>query len=124
MNQKKQKPFKISTTFHGVIDYIFVLYLVITPLLLKISDFTKMITFSMALVHLLLTLSTNFKLGIFRMVSFKIHGIIELVVSLLLIIIAFFLEHIDGNLARNFYLINGICVFLTWLITDYHLKEK
>lgn len=124
MNQKKQKSFKISVTFHGVIDYIFVFYLVIAPLLLKISDFTKMITFSIAFVHLLLTLLTNFKLGIFRVVSFKIHGIIELVVSLLLIIIAFFLGYIDGNLARNFYLINGICVFLTWLVTNYNLEEK
>ena len=74
----------------------------------------------LAIVHLLLTVLTNFKAGVFKLIPFKVHGYIELIVAVALIAIAFYFGNTEGNMARNFYIGFGIAVFLTWLLTDYN----
>jgi uncharacterized membrane protein YiaA len=49
---------------------------------------------------------------------------IELIVSISLIAVGFYFNTIEGELARNFYIVFGIAIFATWLITDYKLIEK
>ena len=70
-----------------------------------------------------LTVLTKFELGLIKIIPFKIHGWIELVVSVTLIGAAFFLGSREGDLARNFYLAFALVVFLTWLITDYRTNK-
>lgn len=84
---------------------------------------TSIFTYALGGVHLGLTVLTKFELGLIKVIPFKVHGCIELVVSIGLIGAAFFLGSKEGNLARNFYLGFAIAVFLTWLITDYRIDK-
>ncbi|WP_231896352.1 hypothetical protein [Gramella sp. MAR_2010_147] len=78
-----------------------------------------MVAYLLAGVHLLLTIFTSFEFGVIKLIPFKLHGVIELIVSFALVGLAFYLGVEEGVLARNFYLGFAIAVFLTWLFTNY-----
>jgi len=115
---------KISSKIHGIIDYIVVLFLVASPSLFGLPEFTACCTYILAGIHLTLTVLTDFEVGLFKLIPFKIHGMIELIVSLALVGFAFYLGGREGDLARNFYLGFGIAVFLTWVISEYKVVEN
>jgi hypothetical protein len=110
---------KLSSRIHGVIDYLVVMFLLVSPSLFGLSGITSVFTYILGGVHLILTLTTNYELGVIKVVSLKIHGMIELIVSIALFIIAFYLGTIDGLISRNFYILFAIAVFITWLVSDY-----
>lgn len=109
----------LSSKLHGIIDYVVVIFLLASPTLFGLPEFTACCTYILAGVHFTLTILTDFEVGFFKVIPFKIHGIIELIVSLALVGFAFYLGGREGDLARNFYLGFGIAVFLTWLVSDY-----
>lgn len=104
---------------HGGVDYGVVMFLLMSPTFFGLPNITALFTYVLAVIHLLITISTNFELGIFKIIPFKVHGIIELIVSLALVGVAFYLGNLEGDLSKFFYLSFAIAVFLTWLITDY-----
>ncbi len=77
----------------------------------------------MADIHLTLTILTNFEFGVIKVIPFKVHGLFELLVSIILIAFAFYLGSIEGELARNFYIGFGAAVFLTWVLKDYRVDK-
>jgi hypothetical protein len=111
---------KLNSRIHGAVDYGVVMFLLISPIYFKLPEVTSKVTYALGIIHLLLTLSTKFELGLFKIIPFRIHGIIELIVSIALIGAAFFLGKLEGDLSKYFYLSFSIAVFITWLITDYN----
>jgi len=110
---------KLNSKIHGAIDYAVVVFLLLSPTLFDLPEITSIFTYVLGVIHLLLTTMTKFEFGVFKLIPFRIHGIIELIVSLVLIPVAFYLGNLEGDVSRNFYLVFAIVVFLTWLITDY-----
>lgn len=110
---------KLNSRMHGAVDYGVVMFLLLSPTLFVLPTITATFTYVLGVIHLLLTITTKFELGILKIIPFKIHGIIELIVSLALVGVAFYLGNIDGDLSKYFYLSFAIAVFVTWLITDY-----
>lgn len=112
---------KIPSKSHGILDYIIVVFLAISPTFFNLPEITSIFTYVLAGIHLGLTVSTKFELGLIKIIPFKIHGWIELIVSISLIGVAFYLGNKEGDIARNFYIGVAVAVFLTWLITDYRV---
>lgn len=110
---------KVNSKIHGVIDYLVVVFLWSSPALFNLPEITSTFTYILGGVHLGLTVLTKFELGVIKIIPLKIHGWIELVVAVSLIVIAMILGQQEGEIARNFYIGFAIAVFLTWLITDY-----
>lgn len=110
---------KLSSKLHGIIDYVVVVFLLASPSLFGLPEFTACCTYILAGIHLALTILTDFEVGLLKVIPFKVHGMIELIVSLALVGFAFYVGGREGDLARNFYLGFGVAVFLTWFITDY-----
>ena len=115
---------KLNSRTHGAIDYLVVVFLLLSPTLFGLNDITATVTYVVAAIHLLLTITTKFEFGLVKIIPFKIHGVIELIVSIVLIGVAFYLGNLEGELSRNFYLSFGIAVFITWLITDYKIASE
>lgn len=109
----------LNSKTHGVIDYAVVLFLWLSPTLFGLGRVTSIFTYILGAIHLILTITTNFEFGLIKIIPFKIHGIVELIVSITLFAAAFYLGSLEGDLSRNFYIGFAIAVFLTWLITDY-----
>lgn len=115
---------KLNSKIHAAIDYGVVLFLLISPTLFGLPSTTALFTYLLAAVHFVLTITTKYEFGLVKIIPFNIHGIIELVVSIALVGAAFYLGNLEGDLARNFYLIFALAVFLTWLLTDYKSSSK
>jgi len=104
---------KLNSKIHGFIDYLVVIFLLAAPTLFQLPELTSMFTYVLAGIHLILTIATDFELGVVKIIPFKIHGMIELVVSIVLIGVAFYLGDREGMLARNFYFGFALAVFIT-----------
>lgn len=115
---------KINSKIHGLIDYVVVLFLFSAPTLFGLPEITSVFTYVLGVIHLLLTITTRFEFGLIKIIPLKIHGIIELAVSVLLIAVAFYLGNLEDNISRNFYLGFAVAVFATWYISDYNNMTK
>ncbi|TWI98731.1 hypothetical protein JN11_02919 [Mucilaginibacter frigoritolerans] len=108
----------ISPTIHGLIDYLVVVFLLTSPATFGFTGLLAGFTYVIGIIHLLLTICTEYKLGIFKFIPLTIHSGIELMMGVLLIVIAYtlFSNNSEGKL---FYVIFGTVILLTWLFTDY-----
>ena len=120
---------RLSARIHGVIDYGTVLILLISPGLFGMHTAASIFTYVLALVHLALTIFTDFDFGIVKVVPLRIHGLIELIVAFALIGIAFTFNASADQVAFYFYLIFAVVLFVVWIASDYkasfhHSKES
>ncbi len=110
---------KIHSKLHGIIDYLVVAFLWISPTLFMLSPKTAIFTYVLGGIHLLLTIFTNTSMGLVKLIPLRVHGWIELVVSIALVGVAFYLGNLEGDVSRNFYLGFAGAVFVVFLLTDY-----
>jgi hypothetical protein len=108
----------ISPKIHGIIDILFVIFLLISPTLFGFTEPTVKFTYALATIHLLLTLLTVYDVGLFKVIPIQLHGIIESLVGIILIILAYTLFRNDVT-GKLFYDLFGTVVLLTWLFSDY-----
>jgi hypothetical protein len=104
---------------HGLIDYATVLLFAAGPSVAGFNGKQAMICYALAAVHLLLTLVTRFPLGAVKVVGFPIHGAIELIVGVLLILLPWLANFSAGVHSRNFFVAIGVLILVIWAITDY-----
>ncbi len=95
---------KLNSKIHGAIDYVVVLFLFLSPTLFGLNDITSTFIYALAVIHLLLTITTNFEFGLLKIIPFPIHGLIELIVSIALIGVAFYLGSLEGVIIQKFLL--------------------
>ena len=109
----------ISSKVHAVLDYLTVAFLAMSPSLFHMDGNLKNFTYGLAIVHLLLTILTRFELGIIKVIPFRVHGTIELVVSIALAAVAFWFHHDNNTLGFYFYISLSIIILAVFLLTDY-----
>lgn len=110
---------KINETLHGILDYVLVIFLVLSPTLFPLSPMVATFTYVLAGVHLILTILTDFKPGIVKLIPFRIHGIIEFVVAVALFGLAFYFGNVGTAADQYFYMSFAIAILLVWLLTNY-----
>lgn len=110
----------LNSKIHGIIDYAFILLLWVSPTILGLDEKATHFSIILGGIHLTLTIFTKFELGLLRIIPFKIHGIVELLVPFLLIGVAFYLGNVENDFSRNYFFGIAASVFLTWLLTDYN----
>jgi hypothetical protein len=109
----------IGPHVHGIIDYCSVIILAIAPSVTGFSGKQAFICYALAVVHLALTILTRFPLGIVKVIGFPIHGAIEFVVSILLILMPWLANFSRGVLSTRFFVYFGVLLFVIWFLTDY-----
>jgi hypothetical protein len=109
----------LNSQAHGYLDYFTVILFAAAPTVLGLTGIPAMLAYALAVIHLVMTLVTDFPLGIIKLISFTIHGWVERVVGPVLIIVPFVLGFSTNVVARNFYMAIGVVIVLVGLITDY-----
>jgi hypothetical protein len=109
---------------HGYLDYVTVLLFLAAPTLLGLSGAPATLAYALAIIHLVMTLFTDFPLGLFKLIPFTMHGWVERVVGPLLVVVPFLLGFSADSTARNFYMVIGVVIILVGLLTDYRGAEK
>lgn len=109
----------IGAIVHGVLDYLLVVLLIFGPSLAGFTGRQAKLCWLLAAIHFVLTILTRFPLGIKKIVGLPIHGAIEAIVGVLLIILPWLHEFSRGVLSRNFFVGLGVLVLAIWAMTDY-----
>lgn len=114
----------ISPRVHGYLDYATVIVFLLAPTLIGLTGFPAIFAYVLAGVHLVMTLVTNFPLGIGKLIPLPIHGWVERVVGPVLVLISFVPEFTVEAPARIFYIVMGIVIIVAGLITDYRGAQQ
>ncbi len=114
-----EKPKLLAPRPHGYIDYLVVLAFVLAPSLFDFSDPAATTCYIVAGAHLMLSLLTAYPLGVIKAIPFPVHGMLELLIAPLLILLPWLVGFSGDEAARNWFVALGIAVFLVWLTTDY-----
>ncbi len=111
----------LSPKIHGVIDYASVIGLCLAPTLFGLTGPGATFAYVLAGIHLTMTVLTAFPLGAVKLVPLKLHGIVELLVGISLVVLPTVLASaVDlGNHGRVFYTAFGCVLLAVWLVTDY-----
>jgi hypothetical protein len=114
----------LSPRVHGVIDLVTVLVLVLAPTIVGLGGSPAAIAYSLAAIHLLLTLATRFPMGVWKKIPFVYHGIVELIVGIALLLLPSYAGYGPGSPAKRFYLAMGAVILVVWALTAYRGSES
>lgn len=114
----------ISPRIHGYLDFLTVFIFLLAPTLLGLGQLSAILAYSLAVVHLLVTLTSDFPFGVVKLIPFTVHGWIERMVGPLLIAIPFILNFSTEEAARNFYIAMGIIIIVVGILTDYQAETR
>ncbi len=112
----------LSPKLHGYLDFLTVILFAVAPTVLGFGGLPAYISYALAVIHISLTLVTAFPKGIIGIVPFTIHGGIELIVSIALIMLPFILGFAETP--RNFFMGIGVIIFIVWLLSNYKINNK
>lgn len=111
----------LTPTQHGYLDYVTVVLFLAAPSLLGLTGMAGIFAYVLAIIHLAMTLLTDFPLGVYKLVPFPLHGWVERVVGPVLILVPFVFGFVGT--ATAFYVVVGIVIILVGLLTDYQRTE-
>jgi len=109
----------IGAVSHGIIDYLMVIILAIGPGVAGFSGKQAVFCYVLAAVHFLMTVLTRFPLGAVKIIGFPLHGVIEALVSILLILLPWLANFFRGVHSRNFFIAIGLLIGVIALLTNY-----
>lgn len=114
----------ITPTIHGYLDYLTVVVFLAAPKLLGLDGLPAWLCWTLAAVHMALTLVTDFPLGWRPWLPFWIHGWVERIVGPALVLIAFLPNFSSSSSAFGFYLFMGLVIVAVGWLTDYSAGTK
>jgi hypothetical protein len=114
----------LSARIHGYLDFVLIAILVIGPFAVGLGGTPALIAWLLAAAHLIVTLATRFPMGVWRVIPFVVHGLIELAVAAFFAALPFTAGYSPGSPARRFYVTMAALVFLIWVLTDYRREES
>lgn len=114
----------ISPHMHGYLDFVTVILFLLAPTLLGLYQLPAFLAYGLAVVHLIVTLASDFPFGIVKIIPFTVHGWIERIVGPTLIAVPFVLGFSSDETARNFYMAVGVVIIVIGVLTDYKGQAK
>ena len=107
----------IAARLHRLLDFVTVGGFALAPSVLGLAGFAATLAYVLAVVHLALTLLTHFPGRAARPVSLVLHGAIEGVVGLALLLLPWLVGWMGT--ARTFYLVAGLIILVVWALSAY-----
>jgi len=114
----------ISPRIHGVLDYAAAAAFLNAPMVFGFQHtVASRIAYWLTGIHLLLTACTNFPLGPFKWIPFNIHGAIELMAGVFVLIAPWLFGFSDQPGSRNFFVVMGILLLIMVALSDYTARQ-
>ena len=107
----------ISVGLHRGLDFVTVVAFALAPVVLALTGLAATLAYVLAVVHLALTLLTHFPEGARRPVPLLLHGAIEAVVGVALIVLPWVVGW--QGAPRTFYVAAGVVILAVWVGTGY-----
>lgn len=114
----------ISARVHGVLDYAVAAVFLNAPMVFGFQHTpASRIAYWLTGIHLLLTACTDFPLGPFKWIPFRLHGAIELVAGLFVVAAPWIFGFSNQLPPRNFFVAIGVLILIVAALTDYTVRE-
>ena len=107
----------IPPNVHRLLDFVAVVAFVLAPTLFHLHGNTVILAYALAVIHLAMTLATQFPGAPRRPIPYHVHGYVEFAVGVLLIALPFVRHWTFG--ARQFFPAIGIVIVVIWALTRY-----
>ena len=115
----------ISARIHGVLDYATVAAFLNAPMVFGFQHtVAAAVAYWLAGTHLLMTGCTNFPLGVFKWIPFRIHAAVESVAGLFILTAPWFFGFSGTPGARNFFVVVALIVFAVIALSDYSQRVE
>ena len=109
----------IPAALHHVLDFVTIVAFALAPTALGLSGFPAVLAWVLALVHLAMTLLTQFPPRTGRPLPLPLHGTVELAVGIALLALPLLLGW--SGTPRTFYLAAGVVILLVWALSRYRV---
>ncbi|PRY10102.1 hypothetical protein CLV24_11519 [Pontibacter ummariensis] len=114
----------IGPDAHGIVDYTYTALQVLGPRLFNLKGPARPLCYGFAGSQLLLNILTDYRLGVKRLVPFRVHGDLESPVIPALLLLPWATGALEQRKARIFFFsLFGISL-ATYLLTDYKANER
>ncbi len=110
----------INNKVHGILDFVTVVAFALIPTIFGLVGTPAYLSYVLAVVHLIMTLLTQFEFGLVKYLPLKFHKIVELIVGPLLLVIAWPLGFANDIQARTIFMVAGVVIILVGLFSNYH----
>src|ERR1700712_4159654 len=114
----------IHAKLHGLLDYITVLFVLLSPMLFGMEGSLCMMTYTLGIFQLALSLMTSYPAGLVKKIPFLLHGYIEFAVALYLAIAAIYYRHIHLQAGFEFYASLAIVYLVVFILTDFSFGKR
>jgi hypothetical protein len=110
----------LSARLHGYLDVAVIVVFALAPFLFGLGGYVAAVAWGIAAVHLVMTLLTRFPFGVVKTIPFPVHGLVEVVVGLVLVLaMPRLLGAGPGSPARTFFVDAGVVILAIWALTRY-----
>ena len=115
----------VTARLHGFLDVATVITFLLAPFLFGLGGYVAAVAWGLAVVHLLMTLLTRFPLGLVKIIPFPVHGAVELVVGVVLVLaMPRMLGASPDSPARTFFVGAGVAILVVWVLTRYRESPR
>lgn len=115
----------LSPFAHGILDYLTVAFFGLAPWLFNLEGAYATSCYVLAAGYLVIALCTDYPLGLMRLIPFPVHGRLELVSGLVLLLVPLIFGFVDDNpTARSLFIGSGVVFLLVWLLTDWWAQRQ
>ena len=104
----------IGAVSHGVLDYLLAIILAIGPSVAGFASRQGRWCYIFAAILFVLAVLTQTKV-----VRLAVHGAVELLLAILLVLLPWIANFSRGVHSRNFYVAVGLLMILLWALTDF-----
>jgi glucan phosphoethanolaminetransferase (alkaline phosphatase superfamily) len=107
----------LPASVHRSLDMLAVICFLAAPVLLGLNGKAALLSYALAAIHVIVTLSTKFPDTGHKPLSLRNHGAIELVVGIVLIVLPW-LAGWQGA-AKSYYVTAGVILLIVWAASNY-----
>ena len=111
----------LNPKVHGVLDYLAAGFLLLAPSLFEFTGTTAAgLCYILGSLHLILSLTTAYPMGVFRYIPFPVHGKIELATAIFIVAAPFLFGFSGDDTVRNLFIGSGIALTAVYALTNYN----
>jgi hypothetical protein len=112
----------LNDRVHGMLDYTVVLVFALAPTLLGVVGPSAVLCYVLAVVHLVMTLFTDMPLSLKKVIPIGVHGTIEVIVGLAILIAPWIFSDLLAS-GQLFFTFMGALIFFVWATSNYGDKK-
>jgi len=109
----------LSPFVHAILDYGLAAAFLLAPSVLDMSTTAAALSHTIGIGYIIVSLLTRYPLGLFKLIPFPVHGVLESLMAVFWIAAPWLLGFAEETAARNFFVVAGVGLLAVAAMTDY-----